>query len=67
MTNYQPMRIKAYDMDGNSVTIQTPDGVEISYEKRHLAAARALCHKMNWQGRLAGGGIKNGMAFVFLS
>jgi hypothetical protein len=32
----------------------------------HEFAAKALCEKMGWSGKLIGGGIRNGYAFVFV-
>lgn len=63
-TNTRGARMKADDGDGNSVTI--PYDYELSREERYRSAARALCEKMNWHGRLCGGGTKAGEVFVFV-
>ena len=64
-TNFRGSRIKATDDDGNSVTIPYP--YELSGEDVHRAAADALCVKMGWTGKLVGGSIKTGYAFVFVA
>lgn len=64
-TNHQGARIKASDMDGNTITIAYPhDG---GADVRHRAAAIALCQKMGWQGRMIEGSTKTGSVFVFVS
>ena len=63
-TNYRGSRIKASDMDGNSITIGYPH--ELSGIAVHEKAARALMDKMGWTGKIAGGGLKNGYVFVFV-
>lgn len=63
-TNFKGARIIAEDGDGNRITI--PYRHELSSENAHHAAAEALCTKMNWQGKLIGGGLKNGYAWVFV-
>ena len=62
-TNVRGSRIKAYDLDGNQVTISYPH--ELSGDDVYRAAAEELCKKMNWKGSIEGGGTKNGMVFVF--
>jgi hypothetical protein len=57
-------RVKAWDDDGNSVTV--PKDYKLDEPEMHLAAARALCDKMGWEGKLAQGGIRGGYAFVFV-
>lgn len=64
-TNCRGSRIKATDNDGNKVTIPYPYELHQG-EDMHRKAARALCDKMGWKGRLVGGALKNGYAFVFL-
>lgn len=64
-TNFKGSRISASDMDGNRATISYPH--ELSGEACHFAAAQALCKKMGWGGKMAGGALKNGYAFVFLA
>jgi len=63
-TNFKGARIKAYDGDGNSITISFDYG--LNSEDRHKKAAVALCEKMDWSADLVGGGIKNGYAFCFI-
>lgn len=62
--NVKGSRIKAFDCDGNSVTISYPH--ELSGEAVYLKAAKTLCQKMKWEGDLIGGAIKNGYTFVFV-
>jgi hypothetical protein len=64
-TNTKGSRIKAFDGDGNSVTISKDYGLD-TYDS-HKKAALKLCNKMRWKGcsRLVGGGTKTGFAFVF--
>jgi hypothetical protein len=64
-TDTKGSRIVAEDDDGNRVVIPYP--YELRTEAAHRLAARKLCLKMGWTGRLASGGIKNGYAFVFLN
>lgn len=61
-TNTRGSRIIAR-ADTNRVSIPYPH--ELSGQAVHEKAAYALCAKMNWTGKLAGGGIKNGYVFVF--
>lgn len=66
-TDTKGLRIKAYDLDGNSVTIPDPDLPDTHQEARYAAAAVALCRKMEWSGPLLGGAVKDGYVFVFVS
>jgi len=50
-------------MDGNRITISYPH--DLPEGEKHQAAARALCEKMGWTGRLVEGGTKEGSVFVF--
>jgi len=63
-TNTRGARMKADDGDGNSVTISYD--YELSRGERFRAAARALCDKMNWHGRLCEGWTKGGAVYVFI-
>ena len=56
-------RIKAYDSDGNQVTLSYDDG--LNHDANARAAAEALCKKMNWSGRLVMGSTNRGEVFVF--
>lgn len=68
-TKYHPAtdthgsRISARDSDGNWTFIPYPH--ELSGEECHRAAAVALCDKMGWTGKMAGGSTKDGYAFIF--
>ena len=64
-TSIKPSRISATDNDGNRVIISYPSNVG-DQEATHRVAALALCDKMNWSGRLVGGSLKHGYAFVFV-
>lgn len=64
-SNVRGARIKAFDCDGNSVTIPYPH--ELSGEDVHRKAAEALRDKMQWDGELIGGSIKSGYVFVFVN
>jgi len=63
-TDFRGARIKAWDMDGNSVTVSYP--YEMNQEERHRFAANALRLKMKWHADIVGGAIKGGYAFVFV-
>lgn len=64
-TNFKPSRIKADAGMKRTITISYPHG--LSGEAVHLEAAKALCKKMDWHGKLAVGGIEGGgYAFVFV-
>lgn len=58
-TNTKPRKVKAYDLDGNTITISYDD------QDTYKQAAIALCEKMNWHGTLTGGSVKDGHVFVF--
>lgn len=62
-TNHRGSRIVASDLDGHKVSM--PYDSELSDEGAHEKVAQALCAKMNWIGRLIGGGVKDGHVFVF--
>lgn len=62
-TNTRGARIIADDGDRNRLTIPYPH--ELNHEDGHRKAAEGLRDKMGWKGRLIGGGIKGGMAWVF--
>lgn len=63
-TDTRGSKIRAEDCDGHTVTISYP--YHLSGEKVHRLAARALCRKLGWTGRLAGGATRHGYAFVFI-
>ena len=58
-TNTRGSRIKAYDCDGNQITI--PYDYALSHEEPHRKAAAAFIDKMGWpKGKLAWGSTKRG-------
>ena len=63
-TNTKGSRIIASDEDGNRITIPYPCG--LSNVAAHKKAARALCEKMKWVGKMVSGSLKNGYVFVFV-
>ena len=63
-TNTRGARISATDMDGNRISVPYPHEAQMG-EAAHRVAAEALCRKMRWSGRLIGGAVKSGYAFVF--
>lgn len=62
-TNSRGPRVKAYDGDNNQVTLHWDNAIEVS--DNHQAAAKALCKKMKWAGRLIMGGHKDVNVHVF--
>jgi hypothetical protein len=64
-SNVRGSRVKAYDMDGNQITISYDDSE--GRDNAHLKAANALLAKMGWTDLyLVGGAIKGGFAFVMI-
>lgn len=63
-TDRRGSRIKAYDCDGNSVTISKDHS--LSQDDGHAKAALALCEKLKWNGKLVSGGGSDGLVFVFV-
>lgn len=61
--NVRGSRFSASDEDGNKVFASYD--YALNSDANHAAAARKLCEKLNWGGRLIGGGLGNGMAWVF--
>lgn len=61
-TDTKGCRIKAYDCDGNQITIPYD---YLGMEECHKKAAYALLEKMHWGGELISGWTKGGMAHVF--
>lgn len=55
-TNTRGSRILATDGDGNRASIPYPH--ELNSEEAHGKAARALCEKKGWTGRLVSGWLK---------
>jgi hypothetical protein len=62
-TNYHCSRVKAFDGDGNSVTI--PYDSDLNRDEPFVKAAIILCRKMKWTGKLVSGGTKDGWVFCF--
>lgn len=63
-TDYRGSRIKAYTVNGQSLTISYPH--ELSGEACHRKAAEELREKAGWSGELVSGSTKGGYAFVFI-
>jgi hypothetical protein len=63
-TNTRGARVSAADMDRNRVSIPYPH--ELSGEAVHVAAAQALCDKMNWPGKRVVGSLGVGFVHVFV-
>jgi hypothetical protein len=59
-------RIVATDSDNNKFILSLHGGEGRNISDEHRRAAEGLRDKMEWKGRLVGGEIKGGMAFVFL-
>ncbi len=66
-TDTKPTRIKAYAEGGNSIMVSWSecDDEGRTQGQAHMYAARKLCDKMKWDGRLIGGGTEEGYCFVF--
>jgi len=62
-TNSHGARIKAYDLDGNQVTIPYP--YNLNQKEAHEKAMKRLLEKMDWDGELIGGATKEGYVWVF--
>lgn len=64
-TNTKPSRLKASDLDGNSVTVPWDTQEPESQNLRYRRAAKALCQKMQWSGTWIGGHLgPSDMVFV---
>lgn len=61
-TNVRGSRISA-TAERNRVMISVDHSV--THDEAHHKAARALCEKMGWAGRLVCGGTKHGNVYVF--
>lgn len=59
-TNTKPMRLKAHDNDGNSITLSRPSDIDDNREQGAFVAQK-LCEKMGWSKDLIG----NGDVFLF--
>lgn len=68
-TNTLPTRVKAFDSDGNSITLSADaihTGTGLAQEETHRVAANELKKKMGWTGKLVAGETKDGFVFVFV-
>ena len=63
-TDTKGLRVKAYDLDNNSVTITWDHSREVITFSNHLLAAQALIEKMGWEFEPYGGATKEGYSFV---
>lgn len=63
-TDAHGSRITATSASGLRVTVGYDDA--LSSQAAHRQAAEALQKKLKWSGRLIGGGLKDGYAFVVL-
>ncbi len=63
-TDRRGSRIKASDCDNNSVVVGLDH--ELSIEDAHAKAARALCKKMGWTGKMAWGVVIGGYVYVLI-
>lgn len=61
--NVRGSRVSATDEDGHRVVLDWSH--TLSSEANHLAAAYALCAKMNWPGELVTGALRNCYVHVF--
>ena len=64
-TDTRGARITASDQDGNRVSISYPHDKREGQEA-HFAAARELCDRMQWHGKLAGGATRDGYVWVWV-
>jgi hypothetical protein len=65
--NTKPSRLKAYDLDGNSVTVPFHrPGMQSGSSEPYEYAARKFMEKYEWKGEIRGGYTKEGMVFVFI-
>lgn len=64
-TNTHGARIAATDGDGNRVVVSYD--YAMTRDTRHDEAARALCAKLGWTGRLMRGSVKGGCVYVWAS
>ncbi len=72
-TNERSRRVKAYTEGGNSIIVSWDKAEDVAHDVYantadavvHKVVAYQLCHKMNWQGFLVGGGTPEGYAFCF--
>ena len=63
--NVRGTRIVA-SVNSSKIKVSVPYDHSLENDENHNEAAKALCKKMNWSGRLAKGATKDGYVFVFL-
>ena len=61
-TNHKGARVIARTGSGVKITVSWDHALDVP--ENHLAAARALAEKLNWDGVWVGGGTADGYAFV---
>lgn len=64
-TNTRGSRVKASDLDRNQITLSW--NYALNSDENHIAAARALCDKMKWEGKTVMGGFPDCNVHVFVS
>lgn len=64
-TNFRGARVKA-SANGFSVTLDWDYELPASGYGNHVAAAKALCRKLDWHGSLVGGGTEAEHVFCFI-
>ena len=62
-TNYNSARVSANDEDGNRIILSWDHALDT--KENHRAAAKALCKKMNWDGGLITGSLRDCYVHVF--
>jgi len=61
-TNYRWSRVKAFGPDGQTLTLDWDDALNM--EENHAEAVKALCKKFEWGGTWTLGGTKIGYCAV---
>lgn len=64
-TNFRGSRVKADAGDKRTITVSWDYG--LNSDQNHAKACEALCRKMKWDGKLVGGSMEHGWAWVFVS
>ena len=63
-SNVKGSRIIATSASGKRAIVSYDSA--LSSEDAHMVGVKALCAKLDWHGKLAGGHTKNGMVWVFV-
>lgn len=63
-TNFRGSRIKAYTVNGQSLTVSYDNA--LNSDEMHRSAAEALRDENGWTGELIAGSTKTGYVFVFV-